>query len=57
MSGTFASAGYQGAVLWLLVFGFITLLAVSYRRDSNRAKRADRAAIEDHADADAETDG
>ena len=50
MSGTFASSGYQGAVLWLMVFGFISMLAVLYRRDSNRAKRDERAAIEDHAD-------
>ena len=54
MSGTFASAGYQGAVLWLLIFGFITLLAVLYRRDSNRARRAERAAIEDRADGEAD---
>jgi len=50
MLGTFASTGYQGAVLWLMVSGFIATLAVLYRRDSNRARRDERSAIEDHAD-------
>jgi hypothetical protein len=48
MSGTFASSGSQGALLWLVVLGFVSTLAVLYRRDSNRAKRDERAAIEDH---------
>ena len=47
---TFASAGYQGAALWLIVLGAISSLTVLYRRDSNRAERAEHAAIDDHAD-------